>query len=119
MLLKRGPARRRSLAKIVMALQDKASGEMAEWLKAHAWKACVRETVPWVRIPLSPPRCSEISYLDMETGPKSRPFSYISSRWRLKAVPKMSPERGWRTRFSPNPRTLEFGTVRHLGAEQG
>ena len=28
---------------------------MAEWLKAHAWKACVRETVPWVRIPLSPP----------------------------------------------------------------
>jgi hypothetical protein len=31
---------------------------MAEWLKAHAWKACVRETVPWVRIPLSPPEYS-------------------------------------------------------------
>ena len=30
-------------------------GEMAEWLKAHAWKACVPERVPWVRIPLSPP----------------------------------------------------------------
>jgi hypothetical protein len=30
-------------------------GEMSEWLKEHAWKACVRETVPWVRIPLSPP----------------------------------------------------------------
>ena len=29
---------------------------MAEWLKAHAWKACVRESVPWVRIPLPPPR---------------------------------------------------------------
>src|SRR5215510_4856580 len=43
------------LAKIVMRLQERASGEMAEWLKAHAWKACVRETVPWVRIPLSPP----------------------------------------------------------------
>jgi hypothetical protein len=28
---------------------------MSEWLKEHAWKACVRETVPWVRIPLSPP----------------------------------------------------------------
>src|SRR5262245_17391586 len=28
---------------------------MAEWLKAHAWKACIRETVSWVRIPLSPP----------------------------------------------------------------
>jgi hypothetical protein len=35
---------------------DKSSaGEMAEWLKAHAWKACIRETVSWVRIPLSPP----------------------------------------------------------------
>jgi hypothetical protein len=31
-----------------------APGGMAEWLKAHAWKACVRETVPWVRIPLPP-----------------------------------------------------------------
>src|SRR5882724_5854672 len=47
-----GPA---SLAKTVLPLQERASGEMAEWLKAHAWKACVRETVPWVRIPLSPP----------------------------------------------------------------
>ena len=31
---------------------------MAEWLKAHAWKACVGETLPWVRIPLSPPASS-------------------------------------------------------------
>ena len=31
-------------------------GEMAEWLKAHAWKACLGETLTWVRIPLSPPR---------------------------------------------------------------
>ena len=29
---------------------------MAEWLKAHAWKACIRATVSWVRIPLPPPR---------------------------------------------------------------
>ena len=29
---------------------------MAEWLKALAWKACIRETVSWVRIPLPPPR---------------------------------------------------------------
>ncbi len=28
---------------------------MAEWLKAHAWKACLGETLSWVRIPLSPP----------------------------------------------------------------
>src|SRR5262245_14944858 len=28
---------------------------MSEWFKEHAWKACVGETLPWVRIPLSPP----------------------------------------------------------------
>src|SRR5260221_12661712 len=28
---------------------------MAEWLKAHAWNACLLERVTWVRIPLSPP----------------------------------------------------------------
>src|SRR5215831_17647189 len=27
---------------------------MAEWLKAHAWKACIRATVSRVRIPLPP-----------------------------------------------------------------
>src|SRR5712691_5933294 len=31
------------------------AGEMAERLKAHAWKACLLERVTWVRIPLSPP----------------------------------------------------------------
>ena len=30
-------------------------GEMAEWFKAHAWKACILLKVSWVRIPLSPP----------------------------------------------------------------
>ena len=30
-------------------------GGVAERLKAHAWKACIRETVSWVRIPLPPP----------------------------------------------------------------
>ena len=30
-------------------------GEMAERFKAHAWKACLGETLSWVRIPLSPP----------------------------------------------------------------
>src|SRR5208337_4726446 len=32
------------------------AGEMAEWLKAHAWKACIGETLSRVRIPVSPPR---------------------------------------------------------------
>ena len=34
-------------------------GGVAEWLKAHAWKACIRETVSRVRIPLSPPPSGE------------------------------------------------------------
>jgi hypothetical protein len=33
---------------------------MAEWLKAHAWKACIRETVSRVRIPLSPPYFQQV-----------------------------------------------------------
>jgi hypothetical protein len=31
------------------------AGEVSEWLKEHAWKACVGEILPWVRIPPSPP----------------------------------------------------------------
>ena len=30
-------------------------GEMQEWFNWQTWKVCARETVPWVRIPLSPP----------------------------------------------------------------
>ena len=32
-----------------------ATGEVSEWLKEHAWKACMRATVSGVRIPISPP----------------------------------------------------------------
>ena len=50
---------------------------MAEWLKAHAWKACVRETVPWVRIPLSPPvlRCGTLGYPGLSGGVMCSPRS--------------------------------------------
>ena len=36
-------------------LPGSAHGEMAEWTKAPVSKTGVRATVPWVRIPLSPP----------------------------------------------------------------
>ena len=39
----------------IMSESHRRVGEMAEWLKAHAWKACLGETLTWVRIPLSPP----------------------------------------------------------------
>jgi hypothetical protein len=34
---------------------DACDGQVAEWLKAHAWNACIRATVSRVRIPLCPP----------------------------------------------------------------
>ena len=41
------PSRRRA---------SRGSGELAEWLKAHDWKSCMRrQTVSRVRIPSSPP----------------------------------------------------------------
>ena len=49
---------------------------MSEWLKEHAWKACVGETLPWVRIPLSPPIHKQLNTKDLshsrcstESGP--------------------------------------------------
>src|SRR5689334_7023994 len=39
------------------------TGGVDEWLKAHAWKACLRETVTWVRIPLPPPPHAAIACL--------------------------------------------------------
>ncbi len=43
------------LKRPVVSERSESNGEMSEWLKEHAWKACVGETLPWVRIPLSPP----------------------------------------------------------------
>ncbi len=31
------------------------AGQVAEWLKAHAWKACLGASLTRVRIPLCPP----------------------------------------------------------------
>ena len=36
-------------------IKQKRIGEMAEWLKALAWKACILLKVSRVRIPFSPP----------------------------------------------------------------
>ena len=44
------------------------SGGVAEWLKAHAWKACIRETVSWVRIPLPPPKLYQVISLSNFNG---------------------------------------------------
>src|ERR1700757_945108 len=53
-------------------------GEMAEWLKAHAWKACIGETLSRVRIPVSPPVTgSELDCFQLPCGdyaPRLREF---------------------------------------------
>ena len=37
------------------------AGQVAEWLKAHAWKVCNGESRSRVRIPLCPPKkCSHV-----------------------------------------------------------
>ena len=42
------------------ARKPMVDGGVAEWLKAHAWKVCIRETVSRVRIPLPPERVWKI-----------------------------------------------------------
>src|SRR5579859_4441168 len=49
-------------ARTLPLLLIRLPGGMAERLKAHAWKACVRESVPWVRIPLPPPQLDAAPY---------------------------------------------------------
>ena len=49
------------------------TGEMTEWPKVHAWKACVLVRVPRVRIPLSPipPLVMKVRSYAISTAPKS------------------------------------------------
>src|SRR5438046_1609946 len=68
---------------------------MAEWLKAHAWKACVGETLPRVRIPLSPP--SNLFYLLAFAIPAMR-LLWTASEPKGCAVPLSNEGRGERHR---------------------
>ncbi len=43
------------LAKVAVDDPPSRRGGVAEWLKAHAWKVCIGETLSRVRIPLPPP----------------------------------------------------------------
>src|ERR1700719_3920829 len=46
---------REDSAKLIRFVSRHACGEVSERFKEHAWKACVGEILPWVRIPPSPP----------------------------------------------------------------
>ena len=52
---------------------------MSEWLKEHAWKACVGEILPRVRIPLSPPSFGVRHGAGSAFGPAAMAFKPPSS----------------------------------------
>ncbi len=52
---------------------------MAEGLKAHAWKACIGETLSWVRIPFSPPLISDLKMAFIQKKIKIETFFKISN----------------------------------------
>src|SRR5205814_1177091 len=58
---------------------NRYAGEMAEWLKAHAWKACLLERVTWVRIPLSPPAFYPHKHWRCDVGHRFCAFSVLLS----------------------------------------
>src|SRR5436189_4932101 len=63
------------------------NGEMSEWSIEHAWKACVGETLPRVRIPLSRARSFSLFFLGV-----SHEISQTRGRLvRMHAVPEDSP----------------------------
>ena len=69
-------------------------GGVAEWLKAHAWKACGRETVSWVRIPPPPPPSANNSSIcvcpcrQTKARPSSNAQSPLSPRTQLMHKPR-------------------------------
>ena len=69
-------------------------GEVSERFKEHAWKACVGEILPWVRIPPSPPFLqSQRVRAFLKSFPKKSPtgeFSGISKQEILMAQSKFT-----------------------------
>jgi hypothetical protein len=43
----------------------KVEGEVSEWLKEHAWKVCIVETLSRVRIPPSPPSVADATFVGL------------------------------------------------------
>ena len=65
------------------AITPVCAGEVAEWLKAHAWKACRQATVSRVRIPVSPPESQKILSIPGIDCSACRPVHLIAILIRL------------------------------------
>ena len=61
-------------------------GEMAEWFKAAVLKTAERETVPGVRIPLSPPTFARFA----ESESVSRELEVVARRERAEKIKKIT-----------------------------
>ena len=55
----------------------KECGEVTEWLKVHAWNACVRATVPRVRIPVSPPEKEDVDKMQERGWLRTTKWPYL------------------------------------------
>jgi hypothetical protein len=74
----------RTLAGAPWGVYSRRPGQVAEWLKAHAWKVCNGESRSRVRIPLCPPirgnvRKSGISRRSDQLGKKKPRLSPAGS----------------------------------------
>ena len=56
-----------------------AFGEVQEWLNWQHWKCCERGTVPWVRIPPSPPETFPILNCRFPIGSR---VAAVTNNWR-------------------------------------
>jgi hypothetical protein len=98
------------------ALPCRLTGEVAEWLKAHAWKVCKRETVSGVRIPLSPPVSLHTPSLS-ECAPPKSPYLYdfsdlLKSRFRTTEREFAPEQANFQAQSLPVTQVDEFGRNR-------
>src|SRR5690606_35641575 len=67
-----------SVTKPVSLFLQPLKGELSEWLKEHAWKVCIGETLSRVRIPHSPPSPAEALAQAGCTLPRRRAAHYLA-----------------------------------------
>ena len=78
-----------------LCYDGKDCGEVAERLKALASKASVRETVPWVQIPPSPPEFerSSLSFPGLPRAKQRHPTPSSSNRALLRGCSEWNRQR--------------------------
>ncbi len=85
---------------------------MAEWLKAHAWKACLGETLTWVRIPLSPPNTPISLYVQLFIT-RSNVLVSVSKAKNRHQAPLFFASRRLKPTPKPTPKNDKFRRLGH------